>query len=181
MDSLFAPWRIDWVERDSAEDEIQGCAFCELPERDADRDVRIVARNDVAYVLLNNYPYNPGHAMVIPYEHHAEYRALSESVLLGHSRLTQQTIEALDRTLSPDGFNTGMNLGDGSAGGSINDHVHTHVIPRWRGDTNFMPVVSDTRVIVEALEDTYERLHDAFEGLDGATSKGDDVAVTVSR
>ncbi len=181
MDSIFAPWRIDWVERDPAEDDIEGCAFCELPERNADRENRIVARNDVAFVLLNNYPYNPGHAMVIPFEHTAEYRSLDEETLLGHSRLTQQTIEALDRGLSPDGFNTGMNLGDGAAGGSINDHVHTHVIPRWQADTNFMPVISETKVIVEALEATYERLHEAFETLDGASAEGLERAVEVSR
>jgi ATP adenylyltransferase len=181
MDSIFAPWRIDWVERDPKMDEIEGCAFCELPDRDADRDYRIVARNEVAYVLLNNYPYNPGHAMVIPFAHLAKYRALDEPTLLGHSRLTQQTIDALDRALSPDGFNTGLNLGDGAAGGSINDHVHTHVIPRWNGDTNFMPVISETKVIVEALEDTYDRLHEAFQTLDGATTTGPDDAVRLSR
>ncbi|MFP4530409.1 MAG: HIT family protein [Halodesulfurarchaeum sp.] len=181
MDSIFAPWRIDWVERDPSMDDIEGCAFCVLPDREADRESRIVARNDVAFVLLNNYPYNPGHAMVIPFEHVAEYRSLDEDTLLGHSRLTQQTIEALDRALSPDGFNTGLNLGDGAAGGSINDHVHTHVIPRWRGDTNFMPVISETKVIVEALEDTYERLHEAFGTLEGADRRGLDRAVEVPR
>jgi ATP adenylyltransferase len=181
MDSIFAPWRIDWVERDPSMDDIEGCAFCDLPARNADRESRIVARNDVAFVLLNNYPYNPGHAMVIPFEHVAEYRALDEATLLGHSRLTQQTIEALDRALSPDGFNTGLNLGDGAAGGSINDHVHTHVIPRWRGDTNFMPVISETKVIVEALEDTYDRLHAAFETLDEGTETDPDDAVLLSR
>jgi ATP adenylyltransferase len=181
MDSIFAPWRIDWVERDPSMDEIEGCPFCELPERDADREYRIVARNDVAYVLLNNYPYNPGHAMVIPFEHIGEYRSLDEGTLLGHSRLTQQTIEALDRALSPDGFNTGLNLGDGAAGGSINDHVHTHIIPRWNGDTNFMPVISETKVIVEALEDTYDRLHEAFQTLDEADTPDPDSAVELSR
>jgi len=177
MDSIFAPWRIDWVERDRAEDEIEGCPFCELPRRDRDRTYKIVARNEVAFVLLNNYPYNPGHAMVIPNEHVAEYRALEGQTLLGHSRLTQQTIEALDRALSPDGFNTGLNLGDGAAGGSINDHVHTHVIPRWNGDTNFMPVISETKVIVEALEDTYERLHAAFSTLEAAAETDPEQAV----
>jgi ATP adenylyltransferase len=169
MDTIFSPWRIDWVERDPSEDDIEGCPFCVLPERERDRESRIVARNDVAFVILNNYPYNPGHAMVVPYEHTGEYRALDEETLLGHSRLLQQTIEALDRALHPDGFNTGYNLGDGAAGGSINDHVHAHVVPRWGGDTNFMPVIADTKMIVEAVEDTYERVHEAFGTLDGAT------------
>ena len=177
MDSIFAPWRIDWVERDPAMDDIEGCAFCELPDRDADRESRIVARNDVAFVLLNNYPYNPGHAMVIPEEHTGEYRDLDEATLLGHSRLLQQTLEALDRALSPDGFNAGYNLGDGAAGGSINDHVHAHVVPRWNGDTNFMPVIGETKMIVEALAETYDRVHEAFGTLEGATVESEDRAV----
>ena len=91
--------------------------------------------------------------------------------------LLQQTIEAMDRALSPDGFNTGYNLGDGAAGGSINDHVHAHVVPRWGGDTNFMPVIADTKMIVEAVEDTYDRVHEAFGSLDGATVESEDQAV----
>ena len=176
MDSVFAPWRIEWVERDE-EDDIEGCPFCVLPERDADRDARIVARNDAAFVILNNAPYNPGHAMVIPHDHVAEYQALDEETLLGHARLVQQTIEALNDALDPDGINTGLNLGDGAAGGSINDHLHTHVVPRWHGDTNFMPVISETKVIVEAIEDTYERLHESFAGLSGASDPGPEQAV----
>ncbi|MDR5656357.1 HIT domain-containing protein [Halodesulfurarchaeum sp. HSR-GB] len=177
MDTIFSPWRIDWVERNPAEDEIEGCPFCVLPERDTDRDSRILARNDQAFVILNNYPYNPGHAMVVPYEHTGEYRALDDDTLLGHSRLLQQTLEALDRALSPSGFNTGYNLGDGAAGGSINDHVHAHVVPRWRGDTNFMPVIADTKMIVEAVDDTYERVHEAFGTLPDATVPGPGQAV----
>ncbi|MFB6110532.1 MAG: HIT domain-containing protein [Halodesulfurarchaeum sp.] len=177
MDTIFSPWRIDWVERDPSVDEIEGCAFCELPARESDRDNRIVARNDEAYVLLNNYPYNPGHVMVIPDEHTGEYRALDEGTLLAHSRLVQQTLEALDRALDPDGFNTGYNLGEGAAGGSINDHVHAHVVPRWSGDTNFMPVIADTKMIVEAVEDTYDRVHEAFGTLEGATIESEEQAV----
>jgi len=171
MDSVFAPWRIEWVERDTEED-VEGCPFCVLPERDADQESRIVARNDAAFVILNNAPYNPGHAMVIPHDHVGEYRALDEETLLGHARLVQQTIAALDDALSPDGVNTGLNLGDGAAGGSINDHLHTHVVPRWHGDTNFMPVIAETKVIVEAIEDTYERLHESFAALPNATDPG---------
>ncbi|MFW6384420.1 MAG: HIT family protein [Halodesulfurarchaeum sp.] len=176
MDSVFAPWRIEWVERDT-EDDIEGCPFCVLPEREPDREARIVARNDAAFVILNNAPYNPGHAMVIPHEHGGEYHTLDEKTLLGHARLVQRTIEALQDALSPDGINTGLNLGDGAAGGSINDHVHTHVVPRWQGDTNFMPVISETKVIVEAIEDTYERLHESFAGLPDATDQGPEQAV----
>ncbi|WP_440007788.1 HIT family protein [Halomicrococcus sp. SG-WS-1] len=167
MDQVFAPWRIEWVERDDDEG-IEGCVFCELPERDDDRENLVVARNDRAVVLLNNYPYNPGHAMVVPDQHTGDYRELDDETLLGHARLKQRTFDALERALAPDGFNAGLNLGQGS-GGSIDDHLHTHVVPRWEGDTNFMPVVGDTKVIVEALDDTYDRVHDAFADQDGAT------------
>jgi ATP adenylyltransferase len=175
MNELFAPWRIDWVER---EDDSTACAFCDLPERGADRDSRIVARSEHAFCLLNNAPYNPGHAMVIPYRHTGEYGSLDDEELLDHSRLVQRTLRALDAGLDPDGCNTGMNLGQ-SAGGSISDHIHTHVVPRWEGDTNFMPVIGETKVIVEAIDDTYDHLHDAFARQDGTHERGSDEAVIV--
>ena len=177
MEQVFAPWRIEWVERedDGANDE---CPFCALPDRDDDRENRIVARSERAYVLLNNYPYNPGHAMVIPHSHTGDYRDLDEETLLDHARLKQRTFDALEAALGPDGFNAGLNLGDG-AGGSVDDHLHTHVVPRWEGDTNFMPVVGDTKVIVEALEDTYDRLHEAFAAQAGTAVDGEDDAVRV--
>jgi ATP adenylyltransferase len=106
--------------------------------------------------------------MVVPDRHTGDYRELDDETLLGHARLKQRTFDALERALAPDGFNAGLNLGRGS-GGSIDDHLHTHVVPRWEGDTNFMPVVADTKVIVEALDDTYDRVHDAFADQDGAT------------
>ena len=177
MDSVFAPWRIEWVEREDRNEAFEGCAFCEIPAGEDDRENRLVARNEHAFVLLNNYPYNPGHVMVIPYVHVAEYQALDGETLLGHARLVQRTLEALDAAMGPAGVNTGLNQGGTAAGGSIDDHVHTHVVPRWGGDTNFMPVISDTKVIVEALEDTYERLHEAFGEMDGATVPGLDQAV----
>ncbi|WP_255148722.1 HIT family protein [Halorarius halobius] len=176
MDQVFAPWRIDWVERAEKNPDVDGCVFCALPDREDARESRVVARNDDAFVLLNNYPYNPGHAMVIPYDHTGDYRDLEESTLLGHAQLKQRTFDALEAALAPDGFNAGLNLGD-AAGGSIGDHLHTHVVPRWSGDTNFMPVVADTKVIVEAVDDSYDRLHDAFAEQDGATVPGADAAV----
>ncbi|WP_227353612.1 HIT family protein [Haladaptatus salinisoli] len=170
MQQVFAPWRIEWVEREEAESDVE-CVFCELPHRGADREHLVVARNDHAVVMLNNYPYNPGHVMVIPDQHTGDFRELDDETLLGHARLKRRTFDALERALSPDGFNAGLNIGEGS-GGSI-AHLHTHVVPRWEGDTNFMPVIADTKVIVEGLEDTYERLYDAFAEQDGATVPDD--------
>ncbi len=180
MEQVFAPWRIEWVERDSSRDDIDGCVFCELPEQDADRRNMIVARSEHAFVLLNNYPYNPGHVMVIPHRHTGEYGDLGEAVLTDHARLKQRTLNALETAFGPDGFNIGLNLGSG-AGGSIDDHLHAHVVPRWEEDTNFMATVSDTKVIVEALEDTYERLHDAFAQQDETTDSGPETAVLIDK
>ena len=176
MDQVFAPWRIAWVERDD-EDSIDGCPFCVLSERDDDRESRIVARGERSFVLLNNYPYNPAHVMVIPHTHTGEWGDLTEAAWLDHARMKARTFTAVRNEFAPDAFNAGLNLGGSAAGGSIDDHLHTHVVPRWEGDTNFMPVVADTKVIVEALEDTYDRLHDAFAALDGAESGEDDRAV----
>ena len=179
MDQIFAPWRIEWVEREGPTEDLDDCVFCALPEMDDDRENRIVARSEHAYVLLNNYPYNPGHAMVIPRVHGGEYGALSDAALLAHARLKARTLEAMREAFDPDGFNAGLNLGGDAAGGSIDDHVHTHVVPRWRGDTNFMATIADTTVIVEALADSYDRLHAAFGTQDGATDPGEDRAVKI--
>jgi ATP adenylyltransferase len=176
MDQLFAPWRIEWVEREESETD-EGCPFCTLPAADDDRENRIVARSEHSFVLLNNYPYNPGHAMVIPRRHTGDYGDLDDAELLDHARLKQRTLAALESGLDPDGCNAGLNLGGPAAGGSIGDHLHTHLVPRWSGDTNFMPVVSDTTVIVEAVADTYDHLHAAFARQDGATVRDDERAV----
>ncbi|WP_434521512.1 HIT family protein [Halorubrum sp. AS12] len=170
MDRIFAPWRIEWVERDA--DPIDGCPFCVLPEREDDRESRIVARSERNYVLLNNAPYNPGHAMVIPDAHVEDPTDLDDATLLDHARLKAATLAALRRDLDPDGVNTGQNLGGDAAGGSI-DHLHTHVVPRWSGDTNFMPVTGDTKVIVEAIERTYEHLHTGFAADENSVDPGD--------
>ncbi|SER54317.1 HIT family protein [Natrinema salaciae] len=177
MDQVFAPWRIEWIRREEKNPDIEDCVFCELPAQADDRENLIVARSEHAFVMLNNYPYNPGHTMVIPRTHTGEYTALDDAVLLDHARLKQRAFDALDAALEPDGFNAGLNLGDG-AGGSINDHLHTHVVPRWQGDTNFMPVLSDTSVIVEALEETYERVHEAFASQEGASVPDERSAVS---
>jgi ATP adenylyltransferase len=170
MDKVFAPWRIEWVEREETNPDVD-CVFCAFLEQDDDRENNLVARSDHAFVLLNNYPYNPGHVMVIPSRHTGEWGTLSDAELLDHARLKVATIDALEAGLGPDGINAGENLGGDAAGGSIDDHVHTHLVPRWSGDTNFMPVIGETKVIVEALEETYDRLHEAFASLPAATDE----------
>lgn len=179
MDQVFAPWRIEWVERESGGHDAD-CVFCAVLADDADRTNRLVARSEHAFVLLNNYPYSPGHAMVIPHRHTGEYGDLEGEELLNHARLKQRTFDALERAFSPDGFNAGLNLGQG-AGGSIDDHLHTHVVPRWEDDTNFMPVIGDTKVIVQALEDSYDRLREAFGEQEGVEDRGPERAVRIDR
>ena len=179
MDQVFAPWRIEWIRREDKNPDVEECVFCELPTWDDEREHLLVARSDHAFVLLNNAPYNPGHVMVIPHEHTGVYADLTDEQLLDHARLKQRTFDALEAGLAPDGFNAGLNLGEG-AGGSIGDHLHTHVVPRWRGDTNFMPVLSDTTVIVEALEETYDLLHEAFAAQPGADVTGETASVRFS-
>ena len=180
MDQIFAPWRIDWVER-GGNDEFEECVFCELPDVAApDREYNVLARADHAFVLLNNYPYNPGHAMVIPHEHTGDYRDLDAESLLAKERLVQRTIDAMDEALDPNGYNVGYNLGHAAAGGSIGDHLHAHIVPRWQGDTNFMPVIGDTKVIVEAVNDTYDRLHEALATQDGVTASDSTQAVDIA-
>ena len=173
MDRIYAPWRIEWVERDA--DPIDGCPFCVLPEREDAREARIVARSDRNYVLLNNAPYNPGHAMIIPREHREDPTDLDDATLLDHAKLKAATLSAMRRDVDPDGVNTGQNLGGTAAGGSI-DHLHTHVVPRWDGDTNFMPVTGETKVIVEAIDRTYEHLHAGFAAGDDVADPGDAAA-----
>jgi len=177
MDQVFAPWRIEWVERDDKNADVDECVFCEYPERGADREHLVLARSEHTVVMLNNYPYNPGHVMVIPRVHEGDYANLAREVLTDHAVMKQRAFDALDDAFGPDAFNAGLNLGGSAAGGSIDDHLHTHVVPRWTGDTNFMAVVSDTSVIVEALEDSYERLHHAFADLDGAIVEDDETAI----
>lgn len=178
MDQLFAPWRIEWVERDTP-DEGDGCVFCQFAADDADRTNRVVARNGTGFVLLNNYPYNPGHVMVIPEIHTGDIRSLEPEMMLPIGSLIQATIDALEAAIEPDGYNVGMNLGR-HAGGSIRDHLHVHVVPRWGGDTNYMPVIADTTVIVQAVEETYDRLYGTFAELPGATVHDETTAVDLS-
>lgn len=116
--------------------------------------------------------------MVIPRAHTGAYEELSDEVLLGHAQLKTWTFEAMRKAFDPDGFNAGLNLGEG-IGGSIGDHLHTHIVPRWEGDTNFMSVIGNTKVIVQAVEETYDRLHTAFAGLDDTRSVDGETAVRV--
>ena len=143
------------------EEEEGGCIFCELPSEPDDEASRIVARADLAFVLLNRFPYNPGHLLVAPYRHVGELGELTAEESVALHELLARSIDALTAEMEPHGFNIGMNLGR-VAGAGIPDHVHWHVVPRWGGDSNFMPVIGQTKVLPELLEETRRRLAPRF-------------------
>jgi ATP adenylyltransferase len=141
--------------------EEDGCIFCDLPATGDDGAVHILARADLAYVVLNTFPYNPGHVLVAPFRHEGDLEALEEPELRDIDRLLQRSSTALREEMDPHGFNIGMNLGR-VAGAGVPGHLHWHVVPRWNGDTNFMPVVGQTRVLPELLDETYRKLAPRF-------------------
>jgi ATP adenylyltransferase len=159
VDRLWSPWRAAYVQ--AAHDEASACLFCGLAARGDDEAAMIPHRDEEAFVLMNAYPYNPGHLMVAPYRHVGDLEGLTPEELRGAMLEVQLAARALREAMSPDGYNVGMNLGR-VAGAGIPDHVHWHVVPRWSGDTNFMPVVGETRVLPESLEDTYRKLRPRF-------------------
>ena len=162
MERLWAPWRLQYVGKERA----PGCIFCDKPVAGDDRAHYIVHRGAHAFVILNAFPYNNGHIMVAPYAHIADLEALPTDTSHEMMDLAQLATRALRRTFSPDGVNVGFNLG-AAAGAGIADHLHMHLVPRWVGDTNFMPVIGDTRVIPESLDQTFEKLSAAFTALSG--------------
>jgi len=141
-----------------------GCIFCEKPRQTNDAANLIVYRGRHNFVILNAFPYNNGHLMVIPYTHTADLTELSAETLLEMMQLAQLALKALARAMRPDGCNLGMNLGR-PAGAGIAEHLHLHIVPRWNGDTNFMPVVGNTRVLPESLERTWQKIRAAFQAV----------------
>ena len=161
MDRLWSPWRMEYIE--AAKGEPDGCIFCDLPAKGDDAATLILARGERAFVLMNSFPYNPGHLMVAPFRHTGDFEDLRDDELSDLDGLLKRSLRALREEMEPHGFNIGMNLGR-VAGAGIPDHVHWHVVPRWNGDTNFMPVVGQTRVLPELLQETYRKLAPRFQG-----------------
>jgi ATP adenylyltransferase len=156
---LWAPWRLEYI---AQAHEQEGCVFCDEASCDVDDAVSlVVTRDEDTIALLNKYPYASGHLMVAPRRHLGKLSALTGEEALGVHRLAVAAIDVLDRVYGPDGFNLGWNLGH-VAGAGIADHVHLHVVPRWSGDTNFMPVLADVKVVPEHLLETRDRLRAAW-------------------
>jgi ATP adenylyltransferase len=160
MDRLWSPWRLPYVTRTKPED---GCVFCDA-QRMPDSDSLIVHRGEHCFVILNLYPYNNGHIMVAPRKHVSTLGSLAPPELQEVALFMQQSEAALMRAYEPHGINIGVNIGK-PAGAGILDHIHVHLVPRWNGDTNFMTVVSDARVLPESLADSAKRLRATFEQL----------------
>jgi len=157
MEHIWAPWRIQYILMEKPE----GCILCEKPGQKNDTQNYILYRGDKNFVILNAYPYNPGHLMIAPYRHIANLEDLTDEELHEHFEILRRSVRLLKEAFKPGGFNIGINIGR-AAGAGIDEHVHTHIVPRWQGDTNFMPVFSNVRVVNEALAETYEKLKGKF-------------------
>ncbi len=167
MKRLWTPWRMVYL-KSSAKAKQSGCIFCTKikAHRRSDRKNLVVQRGDRAFVMMNLYPYTSGHLMVAPYEHTGALEDLDGKTLQEMMEWVGTSIRALRATMNPQGFNIGINLGR-VAGAGVEDHVHIHIVPRWNGDTNFMPVLAEVRMIPELLPQTYDKLREAFQALTG--------------
>ncbi len=157
MKHLWAPWRMPYIQGKKK----MGCILCDKSKGKKDKANLILYRGEVGFVMMNLYPYNNGHLMVSPYQHASSLEDLGEPILHGLMLLLKQSVIVLKKSSKPEGINVGLNLGR-AAGAGIDDHLHFHLVPRWGGDTNFMTVTSETRVVPEALEETYRRLKSHF-------------------
>ena len=157
---IWAPWRLAYV-KDASKDIEEECIFCAKPALEEDEASLIVHRGESCFVILNLFPYTNGHLMVAPYEHVGELQGLDDETMAEIMALAQRGTAALQKSYAPHGYNVGFNQGR-VAGAGVEHHIHMHVVPRWGGDTNFMPVIADTKVMPETLEQSYEALKDAF-------------------
>ncbi len=160
MKRLWAPWRLEYILGEKPD----CCIFCAMPAEDKDRENYILYRGRENFVIMNRYPYNNGHLMVIPYRHADVLEDLSDGILAEAMALTRECCRIIRESMHAQGFNVGLNVGE-AAGAGIKEHLHFHIVPRWAGDTNFMSVVEDTRIMPQHLTESYEQLLPGFEKL----------------
>jgi ATP adenylyltransferase len=158
---LWAPWRLEYIEKASGGPGEEGCIFVALPRQEDDRKNLILYRGRTAFVMLNAFPYTNGHLMVAPYKHTADLDELDDDELLEINQLVAKAVGWIRAAYGPDGFNIGVNLGK-AAGAGIPDHIHWHIVPRWNGDTNFMTTVGEVRVLPQSLDESWDRLRQAM-------------------
>ncbi len=160
FERLWAPWRMTYIDSISIDDG-EECIFCDKTAEDKDDKNFILCRGEFCYVIMNLYPYNNGHLMIVPYQHTAEFSDLDEQTRQEMWKMVDLMVEVFRCSIRPEGFNIGFNLGR-AAGAGIVDHIHIHAVPRWTGDTNFLPVIGGTKVISEYISDTYQRLKETL-------------------
>ena len=160
MDRLWAPWRIDYIKSEKE----KGCIFCDKPAEGDDRSMLILYRGENSFVIMNLYPYNNGHLMIAPYQHTDSTHELNSNSRSEIMELADQIMTIQKNIMNADGFNYGANIGY-SGGAGIADHIHFHIVPRWTGDTNFMPVLGHTKVQMQGLQETYNDLRPHFDKL----------------
>ncbi len=161
MDSLYSPWRMQYI-LDSQDDGDDTCVFCEVIKTEDDRKHLILHRDEYCYVILNLFPYNTGHLLVVPYRHVRCMNDLEAGEKAQSMELLVRAESVLRETFKPQGFNVGANIGS-VAGAGIPGHLHFHILPRWEGDTNFLPVLGGTKSLPETLEESYDRLKSAWD------------------
>jgi ATP adenylyltransferase len=159
MKHIWAPWRIQYIRGEKP----AGCILCTKPAEGEDKDKEnyILFRGVKNFIIMNSYPYNPGHLLVAPYRHAGNLEELTAAERNEHFELVSRSIQVLKEVLKPGGFNIGANMGK-VAGAGIEDHFHSHIVPRWNGDNNFIPVLAEVRVIPQALAETYDMLYGKF-------------------
>lgn len=153
MEHLWAPWRIQYIQAKK----VQGCVLCEKSAQDTDVSNYILYRGNKNFIILNCYPYNPGHLLVATFRHVANLEELTQEERNEHFEIVTRGIKVLRQVFEPAGFNIGINASR-IAGAGIDDHFHTHIVPRWQGDTNFMTTLSDVRVVPQALAESYQKI-----------------------
>ena len=158
MKRLFTPWRMKYLKSNKKE---EGCVFCSAIEQNEDQKNLVIHRGEYSFVILNRYPYTSGHLMVIPYSHVEQLSELDPVTRAEMMELVNKASEVVKEVYKPEGFNIGINMGS-AAGAGIAAHIHIHVVPRWFGDTNFIPVIGDTRLIPEELDDTYKHIKEVW-------------------
>lgn len=162
MDKIYAPWRYKYIKETVSNNSDDTCLFCEVVKEQNDKENLILYRGERNYVIINRYPYNNGHLMVIPYRHIQDIGKLDDEENLEAMKLLSYSIRILKDKFSAEGFNIGLNIGR-IAGAGIAGHIHFHIVPRWSGDTNFMPVLTDTKVISQGLEESWDILKSGFD------------------
>jgi ATP adenylyltransferase len=153
MDIIWAPWRMKYIGKIKK----GKCLFCRIVKEKQDKKNHLLLRGETCFILLNTFPYNNGHLMIVPYRHSANLEDFNKEELNELMELTTKSMAWLKKALRPEGFNVGMNIGK-IAGAGIEDHLHIHIVPRWNGDANFMPAIGRVKVISESLKDTYNKL-----------------------